>query len=119
MNTESLREYCLIKPAVEEGMPFGEGTLVFKVGGKMFLLVSLDEPNNALRFNAKADPERAAELRERYPAIQPGYHMNKQHWNTVYADGTLSENLLKELIDHSYELVRQSLPKGVKAAFGL
>jgi predicted DNA-binding protein (MmcQ/YjbR family) len=111
MNAEEIRDYCLHKPATEETMPFGDDNLVFKVGGKMFLLVSLDTGN---RFNAKCDPERAIELREQYSEVQPGYHMNKTHWNTVYTDGSLTRKQLCELIDHSYQLVVQSLPKKVR-----
>ena len=108
MNIEELREYCISKKGVSEGFPFGEDTLVFKVGGKMFALTNLDgEPS----INLKCDPERAIELREQYPSIVPGYHMNKVHWNTVYIDSSLPENLLKELIDLSYDLVLLSLSK--------
>jgi predicted DNA-binding protein (MmcQ/YjbR family) len=103
MNIESLREYCLSKPGVEESLPFGPGTLVFKVGGKIFLLTGLD--NDELRFNVKCDPEKALELREEYPCVLPGYHMNKKHWNTIVVDGSVSSRQLKEWIDHSYDLV--------------
>ena len=103
MNVDDIITYCVSKAGVEEGFPFGEETLVFKVKGKIFLLVSLDcQP---LQFNAKCDPERAIELREQYECIIPGYHMNKQHWNTIIIDNTLSKKQLKELIDHSYDLV--------------
>ena len=112
MNIETLREYCLSKKAAEEGFPFGEDTLVFKVKGKIFLLVSLG--SNPLQFNAKCEPEKAIELREQYDAVQPGYHMNKKHWNTVIVDGRLSTGLLKEMIDDSYDLVVQSLPKKLR-----
>lgn len=112
MNAESLREYCLSLTAVTEDFPFGEETLVFRISEKIFLLITLTEGN---RFNAKCDPERAAELREQHSEIQPGYHMNKKHWNTIYLDGSLSDKLLRELIHHSYTLVRQSLPKKVQA----
>ena len=108
MNIEALREYCISKPAVTEGFPFGEDVLVFKAGGKMFLLISLTEAN---RFNAKCDPEMAVDLRERYPEVQPGYHMSKTHWNTVYMDGNLTQKQLLEMIDHSYDLILKSLPK--------
>lgn len=117
MNIEMLREYCLSKKAVEEGFPFGEDTLVFKVAGKIFLLAGLE--NNPLQFNAKCDPEKALELREQYDAVQPGYHMNKKHWNTVIADGSLSNALLKEMIDDSYNLIVNSLPKTVRGNFNL
>jgi len=109
MNIESLRTYCLKKKGVTEEFPFGPDTLVFKVKGKVFLLTSLD--SETFRFNVKCDPDKAIELRERYDAIQPGYHMNKKHWNTVIVDGRLSQQLLREMIDDSYELVVQSLPK--------
>lgn len=112
MDAESLRNYCLAKKAVEESFPFGETTLVFKVAGKMFLLISLTD--SPLQFNAKCDPDRAVELREQYDAIQPGYHMNKQHWNTVIVDGRVPAKLLHELIDHSYDLIVKSLPKKVR-----
>ncbi len=112
MDIEILREYCLSKKAVEEGFPFGEDTLVFKVAGKLFLLTGLN--SNPLQFNVKCDPEKALELRERYYAVQPGYHMNKKHWNTVVADGSLSSALIKEMIDDSYNLIVKSLPKNVR-----
>ena len=110
MNVEYLRDYCLGKPGTSEDFPFDEETLVFKVAGKMFALTRLtdDEP----RVNLKCDPERAVELRETHDeAIIPGYHMSKKHWNTVYLERGLDERLLRELIDHSYDLVFQKLPK--------
>lgn len=108
MNIEELREYCLSKKGTIECFPFDEVTLVFKVGGKMYALTSLDsEPS----VNLKCDPERAIELREQYSSIEPGYHMNKKYWNTIYLDSSISENLLKEFIDHSYELVLNSLSR--------
>jgi predicted DNA-binding protein (MmcQ/YjbR family) len=108
MNIEQLRQYCLSKPAAEETLPFGPDTLVYKIGGKAFLLCSLNA--EGLRFNVKCDPDLAVELRERFSAVQPGYHMNKKHWNTIYADGSVPVKRLKEWIDHSYELVLESLP---------
>ena len=112
MNIEDIREYSLSKQGVEEGFPFGEETLVFKVNGKIFLLVGLtDVP---LQFNAKCDPEKALELREEYDCIIPGYHMNKKHWNTVIIDNTLSNKQLKGLIDHSYDLVNKRQKKTKK-----
>jgi len=103
MDIEALREYCLSKPGVEEALPFGPETLVFKVGGKIFLLTSLD--TEELRFNVKCDPEKAEELREGFPCVLPGYHMNKKHWNTIVVDGSVPTKQLKGWIDHSYELV--------------
>lgn len=111
MNIEDFREYCLCKPGVTEEFPFDEVTLVFKVMGKMFALTNLDgEWSLAL----KCDPQRAIELREQFPAIQPGYHMNKVHWNTVLMDGSLPESLIVEMIDQSYQLVVSGLPRKVK-----
>ncbi|PZP52049.1 MAG: MmcQ-like protein [Pseudopedobacter saltans] len=104
MDIEEIRDYVLMKNEVEEGFPFGESTLVFKVAGKMFLLLALDE--QPLRFNVKCDPEKAEELREQYASVLPGYHMNKKHWNTIVLDGSLPRKLLKEMIDDSYDLVK-------------
>jgi|SRR4051812_4052302 predicted DNA-binding protein (MmcQ/YjbR family) len=112
MNIETLREYCLSKKAVTEDFPFGETTLVFRVKNKIFLLVALDA--DPLQFNAKCDPEKAIALREEYEAVKPGYHMNKQHWNTVVIDGSISTKLLKEMIDDSYDLIVKSLPKKLR-----
>jgi len=112
LNIEELRDYCLQLPGVTEGFPFGEDTLVFKIGGKVFLLTGLQDGN---RFNVKCDPELAVELRERYNEVMPGYHMNKTHWNTVYMDGSLTRKQLCEMIDHSYQQVIKSLPKKLQA----
>jgi len=109
MNIETIREYCLSKENVEEDLPFGPDVLVYKVDGKIFLLVSFDE--DPLQFNVKCDPDLAVELREEYSCVIPGYHMNKKHWNTIVWDGSISDNLIRELIDHSYNLVVASLPK--------
>lgn len=109
MNIEEFRIYCLEKPAVTEEFPFGPETLVFKVAGKVFALTGLDEVN--FKVNLKCDPDYAVELREAYEEVKPGYHMNKKHWNTVDFEGILSEELLRSLIEHSYELVMKSLPK--------
>jgi predicted DNA-binding protein (MmcQ/YjbR family) len=103
VNIESLREYCLSKPGAEETLPFGPDTLVYKVKGKAFLLTGLDDEE--FRFNVKCDPDKAIELREEFPCVLPGWHMNKKHWNTIVADGSVSSIQLKEWIDHSYELV--------------
>ncbi|WP_439556956.1 MmcQ/YjbR family DNA-binding protein [Dyadobacter sp.] len=117
MNLESLRDYCLKLPAVTEELPFGPDTLVFKVKGKVFLLTSLDAPK--FGFNAKCDPEKAVELREKYPDVLPGYHMNKKHWNTVNVTGSIPSELLFEWVRDSYELVGKSLPKKEQAALSL
>ena len=101
MNAEDIRDYCLQKNEVTEGFPFGDTTLVFRFRDKIFALLSLDEAS----INLKCDPEKAIELREQFPAVIPGYHMNKLHWNTVLLDGSVPAKLLKEWIDHSYELI--------------
>jgi predicted DNA-binding protein (MmcQ/YjbR family) len=118
LNVESFREYCLSLKGVTESFPFDEYTLVFKVGGKMFALVSLDTPE--FRVNLKCDPERAITLREEYPDhILPGYHMSKLHWNTVIPAGKIGLSLFKELTDHSYDLIVESLTKKVRLEMGL
>ena len=101
--------HCQGFKGVTEGFPFGEDTLVLKVGGKIFALVNLTAL--PMSINLKCDPERAVELRESMPSILPGYHMNKRHWNTCVLDGSISDDLLYDLIDHSYKLVHSSLPK--------
>lgn len=112
-----MRDYCLSKKAVTEGFPFKKEVLVFKVAGKMFLLASLyDQP---LWMNLKCDPEKAIDLRERYDSIQPGYHMSKIHWNTVVINGELKAEFIRELIDHSYDLVVAKLTKKTKNEFFL
>lgn len=109
MHIEELREYCLSKEGAMEHMPFGPDTLVFKVGGKIFLLVGLNQVDQ-LSFNVKCDPQYAIKLREEFPqTVFPGFHMNKKHWNTVYANKELNDTTLYRLIDHSYTLVFDSL----------
>lgn len=111
MDIERLRLYCLQKQGVSEELPFGPDILVFKVGLKIFLMIGLDQVD-ALSFNVKCDPELAAELRESYAqTVFPGYHMNKKHWNTIFANREADDRLLKEWIDHSYSLVFRGLPK--------
>ena len=112
MHLEEIREYCLSKKGVEEGLPFGEDTLVFKVMGKMFLLTGIN--SNPVQFNVKCDPEKAIELRENYTCVIPGYHMNKQHWNTIICEGSASRKIMQEWIDDSYNLVASSLTKKLK-----
>ena len=110
MNIEEFREYCLQKKGTTESFPFGEDTLVFKVMGKIFALTGLDRPEATA--NLKCDPEYALELREEYDGkIIPGYHMNKKHWNTVELESALPEKLIRSLIDHSYDLVVNSLTR--------
>lgn len=102
------REYCLSKHGVTEETPFGPETLVFKVMSKIFAITSIDD----FEFiNLKCEPERAVELREQYDGITPGWHMNKTHWNSVFTDGRVSDQMIQELTDHSYDLIVASLPK--------
>ncbi|MDD3687088.1 MAG: MmcQ/YjbR family DNA-binding protein [Bacteroidales bacterium] len=116
MNIEIIRDYCLAKKAVTECFPFDEETLVFKVAGKMFALSALEKNTNIV---LKCDPDRAIELREHYPSITGAYHMNKTMWNQIEIDGSISDEMIMELIDHSYELVVSKLPKKVRAELGL
>jgi predicted DNA-binding protein (MmcQ/YjbR family) len=109
MNIETIRNYCLNKDGAEETLPFGPDVLVYKVNNKAFLLLPLD--GGLLRFNVKCNPELALELREQYPSVHPGYHMNKKHWNTIFVDGTIPSKLINEWIDHSYNLVSTSKKK--------
>ncbi len=113
MDLDALRSYCLAKTGVEECFPFGEETLVYKVGGKMFLAAGMD--SIPLSINIKANPEVAIEQRERYASVEPGYHMNKRHWNTVTLNGSIADGVIKHWIDDSYALVLSSLPKSEQA----
>ncbi len=112
---QTFYEYALSKKGASEHFPFDQNTLVFKVGGKIFALTALsDWEKGTGMINLKCDPERAMELREEYDEIIPGYHMNKKHWNTVSCTGRLPAKLIRELIDHSYDLVLASLPKKIR-----
>jgi len=103
MNIETIRDYCISKENAEECFPFDDETLVYKVNGKIFALVSL---TGDLTINLKCDPSLAIELRERYTAVTPGWHMNKKHWNTINADGSIPDKEIFKWIDHSYNLVK-------------
>jgi len=105
---QRISDYSLSKTGSEATFPFDDKTLVVKVMGKMYLLVDIEDPSTV---NLKCDPDRAIELRVAYEDVQPGYHMSKKHWNTVRVNGELSWDFIKELIDHSYELVVSGLPK--------
>ena len=109
MDLAEFREYCLTKPGAREGTPFGPDVLVFKVGGKMFALAALDEVPTTV--NLKCDPDLALDLRDRYDEVTPGYHMNKKHWNTVEIESGIPDIELRKMIDHSYKLVVEKLPK--------
>ncbi len=104
MNIETIREYCLAKKDAEETTPFGPDNLVYKINGKMFLLLSIDA--DPPQFNIKCDPDKALELREEFSSVLPGYHMNKKHWNTIVLDGSIPSKNIKEWIDDSYDLVK-------------
>ena len=107
MDIESFRNYCLSLPDTTEEFPFGPDTIVFKVGGKIFALAGIE---NFGSINLKCDPELVTELRERYPAVQPGYHMNKKHWNTIIMDHTIADSMIREWIKNSYDQVFAKLP---------
>lgn len=112
MDLEFLREYCLKKPHTTEETPFGLDPLVFKVHGKMFALCSIQ---NFVSISLKCDPDKAEELRATYTAVNAGYHMNKKHWNTVTINNSdVSDDLVRELINHSYDQVIKSFPKKVQ-----
>lgn len=113
MHIENFLEHCLSLPHTQEGFPFGPDSLVLKVGGKIFAITNLSSAE--FKVNLKCDLEQAVEWRSQYPEVQPGYHMNKKHWNTVSFQGNLSDMDLKEMIQHSYDLVFKGLTKKVKA----
>lgn len=116
MNIEELTGYCQSLDHVTAEIQWGD-VLVFKVGGKMFCFVALDE--DVLKMNLKCDPDEAIELRERFSAVLPGYHMNKKYWNTVIIDGSVSDNMLRIWIEKSYRLVIAKLPVSVRERLGL
>ena len=115
MDLDFIRIFCLNKKSVTESFPFGDTSLVFKVAGKIFLILAID--SRPLQFNVKCDPEKALQLREEFSSVIPAFHMNKKHWNTIMVDGAVSVKQLKEWIDHSYELVVDSLPKKLREQF--
>jgi predicted DNA-binding protein (MmcQ/YjbR family) len=116
MNAAELRGWCLAQGGALEDFPFGPEHSVFKVHGKMFALSALErEP---LEVSVKCEPELAIGLRNSYPAIRPGYHLNKRHWNTITLDGSLPDQLVRDLIEDSYDLVVSALPKRVQNELG-
>jgi predicted DNA-binding protein (MmcQ/YjbR family) len=114
MDIKRLTSYCLTKKGAWEDYPFGEEVLVIKVATKMFALIS--ENSNQVFISLKCDPIRAEMLRQQYPAVKPGYHLNKSHWNTILIDGSISDDEIYKMIDHSYELVYKGLKKSEKEA---
>jgi predicted DNA-binding protein (MmcQ/YjbR family) len=111
MNVEELHHFCSQKQGATESFPFNQSTLVFKVYGKIFALADIED---FTAINLKCDPDLALELRERYTAVEPGFHMNHKHWNTIRLNLDVDDVLLKELIDHSYSLVYDGLPKKIR-----
>jgi len=114
MRLDTFRDLCLVQPFATEGQPFGPTVLVFKVGGKMFALLSLDAVEATA--NLKCDPEQAVDLRERYAGVAPGYHMNKQHWNTVTLASDVPDAEIRAMVEASYALVVASLPRAAREA---
>ncbi len=115
--SEEVHALCLSLPGAEQTFPFGEQVAVYKVGGKMFALVPTDEAS--VQFSVKCDPDEAILLREQYPSVTPGYHLNKRHWNSVLVDGSIPASELEEFIEASYQLIVASLPRAVWSALGL
>jgi predicted DNA-binding protein (MmcQ/YjbR family) len=111
MNIEDFRNFCLSLPGTTEGFPFGGDVLVFKVAEKMYALARVDDFQS---ISLKCDPALAQDLRERYPSVTPGYHLNKKHWNSIAIPGELSQDELRHWIRHSYQLVVTTLPKAVQ-----
>lgn len=116
MTAADLRRWCLSRPGAVEDFPFGEQTSVFKVAGKMFALSALDAP--PLRVSVKCDPDLAEQLRRTHPAVKPGYHLNKRHWNTVTLDGSLPDEDIVAMLEDSYDLVVAALPRSTRRALG-
>jgi predicted DNA-binding protein (MmcQ/YjbR family) len=116
VSPDELRSACLALPGAVEEFPFGPETSVFKVAGKIFALAALEA--DPLSVSLKCEPELAAQLRLDYPAIRPGYHLNKRHWNTVTVDGSLPERMVRELIEDSYDLIVAALPPARRKALG-
>ena len=116
MDAAALQKWCLGQRGAVEEFPFGPEHSVFKVAGKMFALSALDR--TPLAVSVKCEPELAAQLRHSYPAIRPGYHLNKRHWNTITLDGSLPDPLVRDLIEDSYDLVVSALPKRMREQLG-
>jgi predicted DNA-binding protein (MmcQ/YjbR family) len=116
MDAASLREWCLARPGVTEEMPFGPVTTVFKVEGKLFALSALD--SEPLQISLKCDPDLAEALRRDYEAVRPGYHLNKRHWNTIVCDGSLSDQMVLDMLEDSYDLVVSAMPRKTRERLG-
>ncbi|MGH9197267.1 MAG: MmcQ/YjbR family DNA-binding protein [Acidimicrobiia bacterium] len=116
MDLEDLRGYCLSKPGADESYPFGPGALVMKVGGKLFAIIA--DESDPLTLSLKCEPDIAVMLRSHYPAVGPGYHLNKRHWNTVTLNGTIQKKQILEWVDDSYDLVVETLPRRIRDEIG-
>ena len=116
MNSAELRDYCLSLPGSDELFPFGPEISVFKVAGKIFALCRFSD--NPLRISLKCDPALAEQLRKTHPAVIPGYHLNKRHWNTVIIDGSLPDQMILDLVEDSYDLIVSKLPRACRQALG-
>jgi predicted DNA-binding protein (MmcQ/YjbR family) len=116
VDASDLRAWCLRHPGAIEDFPFGPATSVFKVAGKMFALSALE--STPLEVSVKCEPELAVGLRDSYPAVRPGYHLNKRHWNTLTLDGSLDDQLVRDLIEDSYDLIVSALPKRLRDQLG-
>ena len=117
MDAAELRGWCLAQTGTVEEFPFGPETSVFKVGGKLFAISALDRM--PLEVSVKCEPELAVQLRVTYAAIRPGYHLNKRHWNTVTLDGSLPDQLIRDLVEDSYDLIVSALPKRARKGLGV
>ncbi len=116
IDATALREWCLARPGVTEEMPFGPVTTVFKVEGKLFALSALD--SEPLQISLKCDPGLAEALRRDYEAVRPGYHLNKRHWNTVLCDGSVSDQMILDMLEDSYDLVVSAMPRKTRERLG-
>jgi predicted DNA-binding protein (MmcQ/YjbR family) len=116
MNAEQLREHCLSFAGAQETFPFGPENSVFKVAGKIFALSRLAE--RPLRISLKCEPALAEQLREAHAAVLPGYHLNKRHWNTVMIDGSLTDAMVREMVEDSYDLIVSKLPRARRRMLG-
>ena len=116
MTARELRDHCLALAGAEETFPFGPQTSVFKVAGKVFALSALDR--SPLRVSLKCEPGLAEQLREAHPAVSPGYHLNKRHWNTVIVDGSLPDAMIADMVEDSYDLIVSRLSRARRRALG-
>jgi predicted DNA-binding protein (MmcQ/YjbR family) len=115
MDRDSVRAWCASRPGATEEFPFGDDVAVFKVGGKIFAILTVDSRSGSVSL--KCDPRWAEHLRQVYPAVSPGYHLSKRHWNTVLLDGTVADGEIAEMLGHSYTIVAEFLPRSRRPLF--